>query len=392
MHSCDLVIVGSGPVAGTVAALLAQHPWQITRVGVSPPASGSRAIALNHSSRQLFDSLGWWEPIARQAGQIRQIEVSRQHEPGKTHLQGTDIDAAELGWVIPEEQLLTIINEKLGGLPNLQSISATPAALTPGETSITLGLDRGSPVTSRLIIGADGAASNLRHLAALPVSRHDFQSIAICAAITSSQPHDYRAWERFTDSGPIALLPLPGADHYSLVWCVDAQDAEPLLSCDESEFIRQLQQAFGHRAGRFTGAVERSAYPLSQQVCRIPVADRLALVGSAARHIHPVGGQGLNLALRDLSVLVGLINQAGRQQGDPGSSALLQRYCDLRRGDWRATEQFARHLPGLFARRQLPLSLGRNLALTALEIIPPLRRAFVRRAAGQLGFHPFDHH
>jgi len=388
MDNPDLAIVGGGPVAGVLAALLAPTPWQITMIAPTPLNTGSRAIALNHSSRQILDSLGIWESLAGQIGEIQKIQVSRRGEPGKAHLSAADIDATELGWVVPEQQLIDAINSKLTVLTELTRTPATPVAIQQHVASIMLDMGTTTLVKTRLVIGADGAASNLRHLAGLKYSEHDFHSVAICATITTSQPHLYRAWERFTDSGPVALLPLADPHAYSLVWCVDTNDSEEILSCSHSDFLHRLQEQFGHGAGRFSAVVDRSAYPLLQRICRQPVADRLLLIGSAARHLHPVGGQGLNLALRDVVVIADLLKQAAGQRGDPGNPALLKQYCDLRNSDWQTTEVFSRRVPGLFSRHGQPLSLGRNLALTALELLPPLRRAFVRRAAGQLSFRP----
>ncbi|MBL4768228.1 MAG: FAD-dependent monooxygenase, partial [Rhodobacteraceae bacterium] len=378
MDTSDLIIVGSGPVAGVLVALLAPTRWQITMISPLPTPPGSRAIALNHSSRQILQSLGIWDSLAEQAGQIRHIDVSRRGQLGKTHLSAADINSAELGWVVPEEQLMVAIASNLSTLPNLTQISALPKGIEAQEDSIFLLLDTDTRVKTRLVIGADGAASPLRELAGLKFHHHDFHSVAICASVISFEPHRNRAWERFTNNGPIALLPLVDPDTYSLVWCVNAGDSDNLMNGSESNFLSQLQNQFGDKAGRFTAARDRSAYPLIQSVCQQPATDRLLLIGSAARHLHPVGGQGLNLALRDVVVLADLIKQADRQAGDPGSPALVKQYCDLRSGDWRTTDVFARRLPGLFADRGQPLCLARNLALTALELLPPLRRAFVR--------------
>jgi len=390
MDNYDLIIVGGGPVAGILAALLADTPWKIAVVAPGQPTAGSRAIALNHSSRQTLQSLNLWQALAGHTGKIRKIEVSRRGEPGKTHLSAADINTAELGWVIPEKQLMTAISARLSTLSNLTSIPATPLSIDQQENSITLELDTATSISARLAIGADGAASKLRQLAGLKFNEHDFHSVAICASMTVTQPHQNQAWERFTNSGPIALLPLADSHLYSLVWCVDARDTDDLLGCSNSDFLNRLQQQFGYAAGRFTAAIDRTAYPLVQRTCQRPTADRLLLIGSAARHLHPVGGQGLNLALRDVVVLTEILKQAAREVGDPGNPLLLQQYCDQRKVDWRTTERFSGQLPGLFAEHRQPLTLSRNLALTALELIPPLRRAFVRRAAGQFGFRPLN--
>lgn len=386
MEPFDLVIVGGGPVAGILAALLAKTPWRTALIDESKSAVGSRAIALNESSQRIFQYLGVWDLLVKNAGKIREIEVSRRGEFGKTHLSALDIQASALGWVVPETDLIIAIDQQLTGLPNLTRIAATPQSITRQDDATGIGLNNGTRVDARLVIGADGTNSNLRQLAGLQSHRHDFNSVAICATVSCNQPHQNQAWERFTDSGPIALLPLADPHTCSLVWCLDKGDADEYLRCDLHDFIARLQQQFGDSAGLFTSAQNRTGYSLEQSLCDQPVAERLLLVGSAARHLHPVGGQGLNLAIRDLAVLADLLELAGRQNADPGNRLLLSQFCDLRRTDWQATAKFSRHLPGVFSSHLPPLAVGRNLALTALELLPPLRRAFVRRATGQLSY------
>ncbi len=387
MDHYDLVIVGGGPVAGTLTLLLASTRWKIALVAPvaqpNPPAA-SRALALNHSSRQILTEVNVWSSLVDQAAGIRRIEVSRQGEPGKTHLDGDDIDADYLGWVVPETELLTAIERQLSRHENLTRIDARPVAVNTHADHSALALDSGVTLSARLLIGADGVNSCLRELAGISYQQRDFHSTALCATIAVTQPHLGRAWERFTDQGPIALLPLANPSHYSLVWCVQQADANPLIACDDQDFLCPLQQQFGFSAGLFTQMQARAAHPLIQRICRQPYADRLLLVGSAARHLHPVGGQGLNLALRDLATLTNLLIETDLQRGDPGAPALLNRYGDLRRADWRTTTEFSGQVPGLFANHGLPQTLARNLALTALELIPPLRRAFIRRATGQI--------
>jgi 2-octaprenyl-6-methoxyphenol hydroxylase len=392
MDNFDLVIAGGGPVAGVLAALLADTPWNTAIITPAAPTIGNRAIALNHSSRQILQSLGIWDQVASNAGEIARIEVSRRGEPGKTHLNANDLGDHQLGWVVPERTLLAAINQCQQNTATLTTITATTDDIDQTDAAIALRLNTAATISARLAIGADGFNSGLRRLAGVQFRDYDFKSSAISATLTTTQPHHQRAWECFTDSGPIALLPLADPHGYSLVWCADSADAEALLHSNEDDFLATLRQAFGTRAGDFSDVSERELFPLVQRTCRSPRSDRLLLIGSAARHLHPVGGQGLNLALRDVAVLADLLAQVARERGDPGTPSLLSHYCQLRRNDWRTTEQFSRHCPGLFARSGTPLTVGRNLALTALELLPPLRRLFVRRTAGQLGFRATARH
>ena len=379
----DLAIVGAGPVAKSLGLLLSSHGWKIALVGPTTPLPGSRAIALNLGSKKLLNSLGVWPALSSQSGEIREIQVSRRHELAKSYLRASDIHQQHLGVVVEESRLIEALDQQLSTCHSITQVVAPATDICHNDTHLTLSLSDRAPIRTRLLIAADGMGSAIRQMTGLPVKQHDFHSTAICATVSLSEPHRGRAWERFTDWGPIALLPLPATDQYSLVFCAETYQSEQLMAMNQTDFLQALQDQFGYSAGIFTSVIDRYAYPLVQKTVHKPVSQRLLLIGSAARHIHPVAGQGLNLALRDCSTLNKLLSEAAANNADPGNDLLLQHYYQLRRKDWQLTEQFTGKMPSLFTSLNPATTLGRNLAVTALALFSPLRNAFIRRATGQ---------
>lgn len=379
----DLTIVGAGPVAKTLGLLLSSSGWNIAMVAPTAPPPGSRAIALNLGSKKLLNSIGAWPALSSQSGEIREIQVSRRHELAKSYLRASDIHQQQLGVVVNESKLIEELGQQLSTCHSITQVDASPTEIGHSDTHITLSLRDQPPIQTRLLIAADGMGSAIRQMAGLPVKQHDFHSTAISATVSLSEPHRGRAWERFTDWGPIALLPLAATNQYSLVFCAETYQSEHLMAMNQADFLQELQHQFGYSAGIFTKAIDRYAYPLVQKTVHKPVSQRLLLIGSAARHIHPVAGQGLNLALRDCSSLNTLLSKTAASHADPGSEQLLQQYYQSRRNDWRLTERFTGKIPGLFASLNPATALGRNLAVTALELFAPFRKAFIRRTTGQ---------
>ena len=236
---------------------------------------------------------------------------------------------------------------------------------------------------------ADGANSRLRDQLGIAVNQKPYQQHAVVANIASAEPHAGCAYERFTDTGPLALLPLlkaDGIEHRSaLVWTLPAEQARHLRGCDEAAFLQVLQERFGYRLGRLIKVGERHEYPLSLVQSTEQVRQGIVVMGNAAHALHPVAGQGFNLALRDVAAL-GRVLGAGITAGlAPGDLQTLQRYQQRQQSDQDRTIQFSDRIPTLFMHADPVLSLGRDLALAGLDIMPSLKREFVRYAAGAVG-------
>lgn len=236
-------------------------------------------------------------------------------------------------------------------------------------------------MAAQLTVLCDGGHSPLREGLAIGVKTRDYGQVAVSAMIAARFHHDGVAYERFTAAGPLALLPMQG-NHCGLVWSMDAERAAHLITLDDAGFLAALAEQFGTRLGGFVSAGPRSAFPLHLASAEEVVGRRLAIVGNAANHLHPVAGQGLNLGLRDVAALAELVGGCVGEGGDPGDAALLARYAADRRQDQKRVSGATDGLVRLFSNRFAPLVLARNLGLLAFDLLPPIKRRFGEHAMG----------
>jgi 2-octaprenyl-6-methoxyphenol hydroxylase len=294
-----------------------------------------------------------------------------------------------LGYVLINRHLGPVLHQAL----EASGVSVmTPARLLDdqeGEDHLILKVRHGEEAQSlraRLVVGADGTGSRLRSLAGIDVRESPYEQSAVIANVTPGQDHQGVAYERFTDEGPIALLPLTrGPDHErrcSLVWVRPQERIAQTLAWSDGEFLARLQERFGHRLGCFRKVGQRAAYPLSLVRAKRDTAPRLVLVGNASHTIHPVAGQGFNLALRDVRTLAELLAQARKDGEDPGSPALLSEYVSRREGDLDAVVHATDTLARLFATPFSPLAHLRGAGLMLLDRCGPLRRQVARKGMG----------
>ena len=232
-------------------------------------------------------------------------------------------------------------------------------------------------IRARLLVAADGVVSQVRDLLHIGTSVQDYGQSAVIANVTPGQPHNNVAYERFTDQGPIAFLPMSG-NRCSVVWTVPAEAADELAGLDDAAFLQRLQQRFGFRLGRLLQVGRRQAYSLRLVETTQVVRDRVVIVGNAAHSIHPVAGQGFNLALRDIAMLTELIAEAE----DPGDSATLQSYVEQREEDARRVYRFTDGLVKVFSNSNTPLGHLRAAGLVAVGLVAPLRHELARQSMG----------
>ena len=252
---------------------------------------------------------------------------------------------------------------------------------------VTATLNRGGQATqvrARLLVACDGAQSEIRERLGLETRRWEYGQSAVIANVTPALPHGNIAYERFTDTGPMAVLPMP-ENRCSLVWTTDQPGEERLLSLSDEHFREDLQQRFGWRLGRFIRIGRRSSYPLALLRAHRIVDRRVVLVGNSAHTLHPVAGQGFNLGLRDVAVLAGMLGDAIAAGADPGADDLLQTYAKRRQGDQLGVAMFTDGLARLFSNPLAPLSLARNLGLVALDLFPAVKHEFARHTMGLAG-------
>jgi 2-octaprenyl-6-methoxyphenol hydroxylase len=398
MIETDIAIVGAGLTGASLACALSGHGLGIALIEAQPipqddpPASRAgdtdRAIALALGSQRIFATLGLWDAIAPHAGPIRRIHVSDRGHFGAARLDARDMGVEALGYVVPARALARALLRAASALPEVTIFTpASVQALTVHADRAELGIKTtagAETINARLVIGADGAASTVRSLVGITATERPYDAVALVARVTTERPHDATAWERFTPHGPIALLPVRD-DGMGLVWTLPPADAQRMLEHDAAAFITELQLAFGNRLGRFLGVSGRRIFPLAQMQSSDTYRERLALIGNAAHVVHPVAGQGFNLGLRDVAVLAETITHAAQTGQDIGTLPVLDAYARARKRDHFMVRQLTHGLISVFANDLPWVGPARGLGLAAVDLIPPLKRALLRRTMGLAG-------
>lgn len=388
-ETLDILVAGGGLVGASLACAVARPGLRTAMVDPAPATSAAagdpRVIALSEGSRRILTGLGAWPGIAPHATPIRSIHVSQRGHFGVTRLRAADAGVEALGYVVPAADLLRVLMDCVRANADIEFI--------PGARVVGF-VDRGDDVLAslngaagprqrgtRLLVAADGGRSLLREAAGIGTREWGYTQAAVVTVVETEQGHANVAYERFTDSGPMALLPM--ADRRSaLVWTVREGEQQVLLDLDDGAFLARLEARFGGRLGRFVACGPRSAFPLSLVRSRDQYRGRLVVIGNAAHTLHPVAGQGLNLGLRDVAALSERVVDAWRMGGDPGADAVLSAYADWRRADQRNVSAFSDLLVRVFSNRFAPLSLLRSLGLTALDLLPPAKRLLTHHAMG----------
>ncbi|PKF51667.1 2-octaprenyl-6-methoxyphenyl hydroxylase [Enterovibrio nigricans] len=390
MQEFDVVIAG-GAMAGATLALaietLTQGGLSIAVVEAaipdhSHPGYDARSIALSYGSCQLLASLGLWKKLSPLATTIDHIHVSDRGHFGLTEMHAKEEGVESLGSVIELADAGRVFHS---ALTESQAITMfCPAFVTDihrQRDDVTLTLNDNTKIKTKLVVAADGATSSCCQMIGIERHEHDFRQAALIANVTPSIPHQGKAFERFTETGPIALLPM-SEGRCSLVWCVKPDDAAALLALSDSAFIDALQRAFGWRLGKLLHAGERSSYPLILRQATQLISHRFAVVGNAAQTLHPIAGQGFNLGLRDVATLAEEIAIAHQSGIDIGGMPLLQQYLERREPDRDATVAMTSGLVHGFSNTSAPLILGRNLGLAAMSVCRELKAPLLQRAMG----------
>ncbi|NTV10530.1 MAG: NAD(P)-binding protein [Zoogloea sp.] len=368
----DLAIVGAGPVGMALALALKDAGLDIVLLDARARGAARtdpRVLALSHGTRLTLERLGVWGRF--EATPIETIHVSQQGGLGRTLIEAADYGVPALGHVAAAGALAGALDDALAaaGIPVLEYTEVT--ALTPGADDITLSLAGGKEaIVARLAACAEGAIRGDREDGV--VTREYHQHALICVA-EAAAPHGRRAWERFTPQGPLALLPYGRG--YAVVHTAAPEEADRLMSLDDAAYLASLQAHFGDRV-KLTGVTERGCWPLILRYRPNPAGERTAWMGNAAQTMHPVAGQGFNLALRDVWGLAQAILKRG---GDPGASAVLADYAEVRKLDRAGTINFTDSLVRLFSNRSPILKHARGAGLVALDMLPPLRHFVAKR-------------
>ncbi len=397
---CDVLIVGGGMVGASLACALGDTSLRVALVEAHAPApaeppSGldTRSIALAEGTRRIFHTLGIWPDIREHAAPIRRVHISDRGRFGATRLEAEEFGHDALGYVANIGVLTETVSRHSQSQANVQTYC--PAVLESLRVDsqfayVQLNVDGETrELSARLVVAADGARSAVRELLGIPVVRWDYDQSAVIANVETGRPHQGTAFERFTDTGPFALLPLPGTrnsdNRCGVVWTVRTEQAQRVLGLGDEEFRTALQERFGHRLGRFGCVGARQSHPLAMVRAREHVRPRVALIGNAAHTLHPVAGQGFNLGIRDVAVLAELLAGAG---DDVGDWELLQRYAHWRERDQRTMIAFTDGLARVFSNPLPGVGLARDLGLLAVDTVPALKRMLLRHTMGMAGHVP----
>lgn len=386
----DVAIVGGGMVGASLALALEGTGVSTLLVeGTAPdseqqPSFDDRTTALGNASRRVFQGLGVWDDLAPRAAAIRTIHVSDAGRFGFARLIAAEQGIDAFGYVISNRIIGAALWKRLRQARQvLLRVPARPTNVDIGPERVTIELP-GETVRARLAVAADGAHSLIRAAAGIQADVEDYDQIAVVANVTADRVHDGTAYERFTQSGPLAVLPLHDGS-YGVIWTCNPERAAEVLSFDGAAYLQGLQQIFGWRAGRFVRAGARASYPLKLTRAATTVATRTVLIGNAAQALHPVAGQGFNLGLRDAAMLAEVIAGA---HADVGSDALLESFSTWRAGDRAGVVRFTDGLVKMFADRRPGMGLLRNLGLLLFDLTPPAKSALARVSAGFAGPAP----
>jgi len=370
MKQTDILVIGAGPVGMALALALKDGPHRVTLVDARARGAARhdpRVLAMAHGTRLTLERLGVWSSLPATA--IRRIHVSQKGGAGRTELREDDYGVDGLGHVVRAGDLAAALDDAVvaAGIEVIDHCEATPDSERPGRVRLQLG-DITDTLECRLVACAEGGMR-----ADDPgIEVRDYAQHAVICMATPEQPHLNTAYERFTPDGPVALLPC-GTD-FAVVHTASPDQAEALLALDDDRYLARLQAAFGQRI-RLVGASGRECFPLQLRVRRRPIDDRLVWLGNAAQTLHPVAGQGFNLALRDVWALATELLEAD----DPGAPATLAEYLNARRFDRRGTIGFTDSLVRLFSNDIGPVRHLRGLGLLALDLAPPLRHFVAKR-------------
>jgi 2-polyprenyl-6-methoxyphenol 4-hydroxylase len=408
-NNYDIVIAGGGMVGASLAMQIAASNSSLkilivesfpvldknnNNIGSAANNYSSsfdaRSTALSFGSRKIFESMDLWTSIERHVSAIQSIHVSERGRLGSSMMTAEDIQCADLGYVIENAWLGSVLIAALKEKDNVTFCApAQVAAIKPNFQGVMVDVvenEQCRKITAQLAIIADGANSGLRKKLGIEASVSKYHQAALIANVSFTKPHQGVAYERFTDEGPMALLPLTdsntGAARAALVWTMDHTKVDHYLQCGEKEFLQQLQKRFGDRQGEFVRVGERFSFPLQLTAAKEQVRSGIVVMGNAAHSLHPVAGQGFNLALRDCACLSELLLGAAENNIPLGQLSLLQKYLERQQYDQQKTMLFSDQLPKLFGRKQWAVSLLRRMGLVLLDTLPEVKQVFIKHAAG----------
>lgn len=399
MNTSDILIVGGSLNGAALALALAQGGLTCTVIDALPsdvqddPDFDGRSYAMAAGSVRMLHALGLWQALKPQAQPILEIKVSdgragQGPAPQILHFDHAELEEGPMGQMIEDRHIRQAVLSALNTTAGITRISGkTVTDQSIGATGVSVTLDDGATLNARLLVGADGRRGQTAGRAGISHSVTDYHQTALVCAVNHARPHNGIAHQFFMPAGPLAILPLTG-NRSSIVWSETSQTAADFQALSDDEYLQILRPRFGDFLGEISLAGARYTYPLTMQLADSFTADKLALVGDAARGVHPLAGQGLNAGFRDVAALAEVLLTAQRRGENIAAPDVLDRYAQWRRFDTTtlalATDGFNR----LFSNDNPLLRLGRDVGMGAVNAFPGLRRRLMREAAGLTGDLP----
>jgi len=389
-HAYDVIIVGGGLAGNCLALALKDTGLRCAIIEANTPEqlanspAGDRALALAAGTVQQLEALGVWQGISTAATAIKNIHISDKGHFGKTRLSADKEHVAALGYVITARDLESHVAHSVANTNTVQICPARVVGLESSEDVIHISIQQGDEtqtLTAKLLVGADGGQSSIRQL--LNIAQHitEYGQTALVTTIKSTLPHKNTAFERFTASGPLALLPIAN-NQCSVVWTRTTDDAKALMQSSDADFLAALQACFGYKLGRLTLTAPRRSFPLSLIRAEKMRANRAVIIGNAVHQLHPVAGQGFNLGLRDVVQLADMISTQHQAGNDIGAEDFLTDYAKARQKDHDLVINFTNNVIRIFSNDWLPLAAARNVGLTLLDHLPKAKSLLSRYAMG----------
>ena len=389
----DVVIAGGGMIGTSLALALAPLSLRVAIVEAVPraaaeqPSFDDRSTALSRSTQRMYAAMGLWDDIAAAATAVKKIHVSDQGRFGFSHIDAEEQNVEALGHVVINRVLGSVLQNALADVSNLDIIcpaKISAARVAPDGATVTIQHENGDSeaLQCRLLVAADGARSAVRDMLGITASHKAYGQCAIVGNLLSEKSLQNCAYERFTQHGPLAMLPITDG-RAGFVWTVAEDDATHILELDDNPFLDELQDAFGYRLGAFSRVGKRASYPLHLSKAMRLTATRSVLVGNAAHGLHPVAAQGFNLGLRDVAALCDCI--AGYDLDD---AELLDSYAAWRKADQGKLVGFTDGLVQLFSSNRRSVRALRSVGMLGFDVLPGVRSLFAKHTMGLAGRLP----
>ena len=408
----DIIIIGGGMVGASLAVALKNTALKIAVIEQFPvsnstdsnsadfnrtkyqPSYDARSTAISWGSRLIYQRLGLWDMLSEHVTPIKKIHVSDRGQFGAARLNAKEHNVAALGYVVPNEWIGTTLTSALKTLGNVDFFCPAKVLDIQRTTEVTRvvvskghdGDQENIVLSADLVVIADGGRSESCQKLGIEMRVESYGQHALIANVTTSKHHGYEAYERFTETGPMAMLPTGELDtndsSCALVWTLPEQEIDKVMSLSDEDFITQLQERFGYRLGKIVKVGARFNYPLKLSQATEQVRSGVVVVGNAAHALHPVAGQGYNLSLRGVVALAELLKHASEEGKNIGALSVLLPYLNERFADQDKTILFSDKVTRLFGDTHSGVGVLRDIGLIGLDILPVAKRLFARQAMG----------